>query len=242
MHPNQFHEQPLLFPDSNSDAINWLYGTEGEFDGVWTVGNFLTTLAVLFGCNPIVFVGMDLCYEDMKKYAYLESTVPNGLVQAMNQEGQTVWTQRDWLMAALWTEEMAKKHSERLFINATEGGLGFRSPVACETLLTVMQGRKTLDLRLDLRSQVREEIGKLPLYVPPAERWTQWDASLQRCSQPGIELEEEVVYQKLLVPLWHVWKPIFERELDIDVHPLSRSEKLRLHQTLFFQQVVQEHA
>ena len=50
-------------------------------------------------------------------------------------------------------------------------------------------------------------------------------------------LDEEIAYEKLLDPLWQIWKPIFERELDLDPHP----DKIRLNKLLFFQQVLQEH-
>ncbi len=52
---------------------------------------------------------------------------------------------------------------------------------------------------------------------------------------------EEIVYSTLLQPLWHVWRPIFERELDLDVQPIDLEDKLRIHRLLFFQRVIQEY-
>lgn len=102
------HGPKLLFPDSSSDAINWLYDQQ-PFDSGWTVGNFLTAIALHFGCDPIIFVGMDFCYTDSRKYAQIEAEKPHGLVRVGN-----VLTQRDWLMAAKWTEEQKGPSSMRL--------------------------------------------------------------------------------------------------------------------------------
>lgn len=210
------HGERLLFPDSSSDAINWLYGEEA-FDSGWTVGNFSTAIALHLGCSPIIFVGMDFCYVQNRKYAQIHADLPKGLVQA----GEYL-TQRDWLMAAKWTEALYPHRRD--FVNATEGGL-LQLPAA--TLETVL-GRCTAEW--DLRKRVHEAIQKLPL-KKPLLRWKQWDASLRRLKKGTEHPEQEIVYQKLLEPLWQIWKPLFEREMG----------KIELHQMLFFQQVLEEH-
>ncbi|MES2274216.1 MAG: 6-hydroxymethylpterin diphosphokinase MptE-like protein [Chlamydiota bacterium] len=239
------HGEPLLFPDGNSAAIDWIQGETGPFDAGWTVGNFLTQLAVLFGCNPIIFVGMDLCYKKRQKYAHLETETSNGLIEAENWEGKKVWTQGDWLMAGQWTETLARRHPERLFINATEGGLGFKAPILQKSLQSLL--KTDLSKQFDLRGKVHAEIQMLSPHTDC--RFDLWDASMQRCEQIVADmkkfqmrdLEAEIVYQKLLMPLWQIWKPVFERELDLDLQPLQFSEKMQLNQILFFQQVLQEH-
>jgi hypothetical protein len=70
---------------------------------------------------------------------------------------------------------------------------------------------------------------KIPHLPPVTNRWEEWEKSLQRCRQTGSE--EEIVYQKLLEPLWAIWKPLFPPEDD-----------LNLHKQLFFQQILAEHA
>ncbi len=197
------HGERLLFPDSSSDLINWLYEEE-TFDGGWTVGNFLTAVAQHLGCSPIIFVGMDLCYTQGKKYAKIDAEAGE-LVQVGD-----YLTQRDWLMAAKWTEER-----EGNLINATEGGM---LNLPRETLAEVL---KKYSKEWDLRKWVHEAIQKLPVRDP---------------AQKPLEWEDEVVEQKLLSPLWQIWKPIFEREVEIDPQ-----QKLELHKTLFFQQVLEEY-
>ncbi len=208
------HGEKLLFPDSSSRAINWLHDEE-SFDGGWTVGNFLTAIAVHMGCSPIYFVGMDLCYENGRKYAQIHGDVPDGLVEARGQI-----TQRDWLMSAMWTEGMA---NGREFINATEGGILELPEMKLEEVLTLCSKE------WDLRSRVHNAIQKLP--VAAGAKWKEWDASLRMCKKKIDNVADEVVYQKLLFPLWQIWSPIFERE----------GGDLELHRKLFFQKVLEEH-
>lgn len=212
------HGEKVLFPDSSSDAINWLFDEE-PFDGGWTVGNFMTAIAVHMGCSPIIFVGMDLCYEEGKKYAQIQADLPDGLIQVGD-----VMTQKDWLMGARWIEELGKG---RHLIDATEGGI-LRIPK--EKLLTVLKG---LSQKGDLRKKVHDAIQRLPIHAN-VEKWNEWDASLIRCKKNIENLDDEVVYHKLLVPLWQIWKPIFEREVDVDP-----KQKLELHRNVFFQTVLE---
>jgi len=212
--------EKIRFPDGSSDAINWIYGEE-TFNSGWTVGNFLTAIAMHMGCSPIIFVGMDLCYHNMKKYAQVEAQIPDNLVQIGD-----VWTQNDWLMAVRWTSEQSVG---RKFINATEGGILGLTEMPLERVL------QTCVTKWDLRKKVIEEIQKCPLECGE-DRWAQWDQSIKRLKKGVEDLEAEVVYQKLLMPLWQVWRHIFEREVQLDP-----KQKIDLHRALFFQQVLHAH-
>lgn len=210
--------EKLLFPDNASAPLNWIYGEE-PFDGGWTVGNFLTAVALHFGCDPILFIGMDLCYTDQRKYAKIETAPPDGLIRVRD-----VWTQKDWWMAAQWTE--AKQGP---FLNVTEGGLLALPKCRFEEALS-----KLAHLG-DLHRVVAKKIGSLELHPAPTERWALWDASLERCR---VEIDEnEIVYEKLLKPLWQVWRPIFAREVEVDP-----TQNIEIHRHLFFQQVLREYA
>ncbi len=235
------HGPGLLFPDGNAPWINWINRQEEGFETGWTVGNFLTAFAAFLGCNPIVLIGMDLCYENERKYARIEAQPPEGLVQAQDARGEPVWTQRDWLMAARWTEEFAERHPETGFINATEGGLGFASPVASQPLSSILE---TLSIESNLRKRVFEAVETAPPIGPC--RWDEWKESLIRCRKllkkfDPEKIEGEIASVKLLEPLWQIWKPVFERELELDRQPLAQQEKIKLNQALFFEQVLEEH-
>jgi hypothetical protein len=212
------HGEKLLFPDSSSDAINWLFDEE-PFDGGWTVGNFMTAVAIHMGCSPIIFVGMDLCYQEGQKYARIQANLPDHLIRIGD-----VMTQKDWLMGARWTESLAKGHE---LINATEGGILQLPKKALSSVLESLPEKK------DLRKEVHHAIQKLPLHQSNG-RWHEWDASLFRCKKNIECLDDEVVYHKLLLPLWRIWRPIFEREVEVDP-----KQSLELHRKMFFQTVLE---
>lgn len=193
----------ILFPDGFSHAINWLYDEEKPFDSGWTVGNFLTAIALHLGCSPIIFVGMDLCYQEGRKYAHLKIDMPDNLIQ---QNG--VWTQSDFLMAARWTEQLAKTHD---FIDTSAHGI---LQIKKQPLQDVLQ---PLELQLLLRKQVFDAIQKLS--IRSASRWDAWQG--------------EIVEEMLLMPLWQIWRPVFEREFG--------QQNMELHKALFFQRVLAEH-
>lgn len=209
--------EKLLFPDSSSSAINWLYGEDGLFDGGWTVGNFLTQIALLAGCSPIIFVGMDLCYDGDRKYARLENEAQTPLIEVGGAS-----TQRDWLMAAMWTREKAEG---RDFINATEGGILGLKEQPLKHFLDALPKREL---------SVEGVIDKLNKSKPIL--WDVWDESLRNCKKGVEQHVEDPVYNKLLLPLWQIWKPIFQREVDLDP-----KQNLELHKRLFFQNVLVEH-
>ena len=206
--------EKILFPDSSLDAINWLYGEEEKFDGGWTVGNFLTQIAVFLGCSPILFVGMDFAYEKGKKYSGVEGEAEVELIEVGGK-----LTQRDWLMAALWTQEKAK---DREFYSLSEGILGLH------------RFETTLPKQKYLKERIKEVISQLKPQEP--NRFQEWDASLRRCKKMIDFLDLEIVYQVLLEPLWQIWKPIFEREIELDPN-----QKIGEHMRLFFQNVLSEY-
>lgn len=215
MNPENFsllHGERLLFPDSSCPLINEIYG-ESPFNAGWTVGTFLTSVAKLMGCSPILFVGMDLCYKAGKKYAKIEAESPEGLIQVGD-----VWTQKDWFLASRWIEAQGGE-----MFNAGEGIL--RLPK-----ISLEQFAPTLK-KQNLKSKVFEVIQKLP--EQRARDWSKWEESFKNCKKNLDNMDCEIVYSVLLNPLWNIWKPIFEREL-ID-------HDLELHRKLFFQKVLEEH-
>lgn len=243
-YPSSHTSSPLLIaPDSHFPFLSWLVQEESLFDGGWTVGTFMMALAQDWGCNPVICVGMDYAYADAKKYADGTDVPVDDLIQTVDREGRTVWTQQDWLLAKQWTEEFARKHSEISIINATEGGLGFGSPII---------EQKLSDIHLEeiphLHEKIKAMIHEVPL-IETSSRWQQWKESLIRslafCKQEldGTEtpLRDEIIYSILLQPLWQIWRSVFARRLDLDPHKIAFEQKMKLNEILFFQQVIEEH-
>ena len=103
----------------------------------------VTTLSLAFavemGCNPIVFVGVDLSYTGMQRYA--EKVMPNSAVDyktlqentqasqkllcRKNSKNESVYTMVKWVMESECIASFAKKHPNYRFVNATPG-LGFK--------------------------------------------------------------------------------------------------------------------
>lgn len=101
-----------------------------------SVTTMALALAYAFGCNPIVFVGVDMAYTGKQAYAegvYNSNVLISGtraserLLRRKNREKKTIYTLVKWVMESESISNFAKAHPDRTFINATPDGLGFKS-------------------------------------------------------------------------------------------------------------------
>lgn len=116
-------------------------GIEGgeELDEGHNVINFCLEVANAMGCDPIIFVGMDLAFTGMDAYApgVLENAkVTSSAILDVEDEdsrailkkdiyGEPTYTLWKWVAEAEWIGQYAKDHPWITMINCTEGGLGF---------------------------------------------------------------------------------------------------------------------
>jgi len=95
-----------------------------------SVTTLCVNIAALFGCNPIILYGVDLAYENKKQYACgideKAVTLPKNCVLKKGRIGEVVTTPT-WLLEQKWLEKKVKKLKTIRLINATYGGLGFKS-------------------------------------------------------------------------------------------------------------------
>ncbi len=140
-----------------------------DLDEGFNVVNLSVEIAYALGCDPIIFVGMDLAYTDMKSYATgviadanvtkkeLEGDpgVGNQAIVRPDINGRPINTMWKWVAEAQWISDFAKKHPEVSLINATEGGIGFPE-VSNKSLDAVII--KHLKTPRDLRSRLHGEI------------------------------------------------------------------------------------
>ncbi len=222
MHPDNFsffQGDALLAPDSHFPFLNFLSGDKDLFESGWTVGNFSSALAIFFGCNPIICVGMDYCYQEGRKYAFEGSLEEKGLIPALDRNGNSVLTQTDWLMAISWMKDLSKENPKTTFLNATEGGMEY---FPCHRL-------EDLDLEEipNLQEKINKAIGKAKISSAP--KWPLWKEVFR----------ESGFQEEFFLPLWQLWKPIFARETD--PYPISFEDKMKIHRALFFEQVIQEY-
>jgi len=224
------HGEKILAPESGPlPWEQWLLGENSSPSFGWTVGNFATQAAIWMGCNPIIWAGMDLCYQEDRKYAGRSTQNEALLIEC---DGRM--TQRDWLLAARFSEELSCNHPEIRFINTAMQGLPLRPPIETMPLSSVNQ---TLTREYDLTGRLYQSLQGGNLLAGVDQKITEWDASWERCaaicSDLSVQIEalaQEAVYEYYLEPLWRIWRPLFNRE--------ARGQNLDWHRLLFFQQVL----
>ncbi len=150
-------------------------GIEREWiDEGHNVINFIVEIASAMGCNPIIFLGMDLSFTDMKQYAdgVLENAkvTRQEIVEKKNDEdkaivktdifGKPVYTLWKWVAESHWMGKYAKEHPDISFINCTEGGIGFPD-VPNQALSQVMEDE--LKNIYDLNNKIHKEIQDVKL-------------------------------------------------------------------------------
>jgi hypothetical protein len=138
------------------------------------VVNFCLEVAHMMGCNPIIFVGLDLAYTGMQAYSggVVGDAGVNAakLLQNENADdraiikedihGEPIYTLWKWVSESRWIGDFTAQHPNVTVINATEGGLGFPG-VPNKTLKAVAKKYLTKKYQLRARVQKQIELGKL---------------------------------------------------------------------------------
>jgi len=228
----------LCLGDNGSFPLErWLDLPLSYCDIGWNVATFATQIAYRLGCNPIIFVGMDLCVSKTGAYAgQLEERCENSII-CRDRYGNSVTTRLDFFMAKQWLESFARTHPECTFLNATDSGL-------------LLDGIKDVSLNVisssyDLKSQIHRIITETPLldlsHLPM--KFREIEASLYRCmdsitSFREKELDSEIFHQHYLFPLWNVWKYLLQTEEIVAAMRDPVTEK-RVQQVVFFKEVTE---
>jgi hypothetical protein len=187
------------------------FGLEAEFlDEGHNVVNFCTEIATRMGCNPIIFVGMDLAFTGMKAYTSgidaHEDLSAQDLLNNKDEEfrgicrkdiyGEPILTVWKWIAESDWLSRFAKEHPEVTFINATEGGIGFPD-IPNFFLHEVAQELKQ---KFALEEKIKEEIAlaAMPQVTSEAlkEATLELKASLKKCIQWIDVLLQEIKKEK----------------------------------------------
>lgn len=133
------------------------------------VVNFCLQIASKLGCDPIIFIGMDLGFTDLKAYAQgveeenlidperyeRENGGSETLVLRQDIYGRPLYTLWKWIAEAEWIGRFAREHPEHVIINATEGGLGF--PAVSDMPLQMVSSMY-LTRSFPLRERVHAEV------------------------------------------------------------------------------------
>lgn len=135
--------QVYLKGASSTPVVHWLEQLQGfsgvQFQDLISVTTLNTSFAQFLGCNPIIYIGVDLAFTDQKNYA--EGVVQNVKINPIDSQnesalfefnkkqyakdiyGQTIETRAGWIMEAEGLSELAKSTPNIRFFNGTEGGI-----------------------------------------------------------------------------------------------------------------------
>lgn len=101
-----------------------------------SVTTLALSLAHSWGCDPIIFAGVDLAYEREKHYAEgvpvaaqlsrQEKSAGEQWIRRKGAKGHWVSTLVKWIMERDTIDSYARRHPGTTFINASSGGLGFK--------------------------------------------------------------------------------------------------------------------
>ncbi|MGE5196516.1 MAG: motility associated factor glycosyltransferase family protein, partial [Anaerolineae bacterium] len=130
---------PLLWvSDSGGYPIEkWIHerlGVESAFfEGGWNVATLNAALSVALGCNPIIFVGMDLCSQGQALYAanVQDVAAADALFLVENRRKEKVRARRDWIMAADWIRHFTQAHPQHSFFSTALNGLDLGEITYC---------------------------------------------------------------------------------------------------------------
>ena len=164
--------QKIYVPGSFNDIASWfeesLDITSPILDEGHNVVTFATEIVRNMGCNPIIFVGMDLALMQTKTYAPGIKTHPlwlgvsdpyslnkEQLIQRKNIYNEDIITKWNWMSESNWLSRYAAEHPEIRMINATEGGIGFPG-VPNISLAEIAQ--TSLTQTYDLKGRIQCEI------------------------------------------------------------------------------------
>lgn len=184
MHYDAFQmiQGPRLYVGGSVNlTANWLEKQLGIktplLDEGHNVVHFCTEIARSMGCNPIIYVGMDLAFTKEKTYAsginlhplWLGKSDPYAyqtdqeLVNAKDMKGEPIQTKWDWFLEAIWLGRYATRHPELELINASGQGLGF-PPIPNKSLEEVIKSH--LGLSEDINNRIHAEIQQAKIECP----------------------------------------------------------------------------
>lgn len=239
----QTHQGPkLIFGRSGMFPIEGELLEEDVIDVGWTVTTFMAAIATRLGCNPIYFVGVDLCQSKKRKYASgVEGKDDRqDLIESVDRTGNPVMTRPDFLAAKEWLELFAKKHPETEFVNLSEGlnlegiSLGaFKKGNVQDLKGTIFHALQNLPASDQGQIKLQESIQRTDHLLNEALKAL---AEGKQTLLYEVELDEEPFYSWHLLACWEVWKHLLQKEEVISTMMNPEVEK-KVQQLLFFQDI-----
>lgn len=256
------HGQKLWMPDSDNYPLEkWIYQELGLnyplMDSGFTAANFCALIAAHLGCNPIICVGMDFCSPSNQVYAAGLQADQENWVECINAKKEKRISKPDWLASSSWLDQFAEKNQEIEWIYTDQEAMPLMhvkylplEQVLLPNAFDATSFSYALIARAS-RSEVTQEnvravlhrlkdsfIEALGLCNQLLNLWEKhYPHSILETGELALlesDLAQNICVQKLLLPLWEIWKwPILRQEEHIP--------KRVLHQHLFFKKAVEIH-
>ncbi len=208
LEPNVFyaHGGPIGYlPTGTGGALEqWMEEKLGIHDykvlqGLGEEALSVTTLAFMsalyFGCNPIILAGVDLAYDEGKRYsAGVISDLQCQMEERTKIAGESSFKEEEaytitkWIMERDVLDEVAKNNPDKTFLKASAKGLSFNNIPANQDFDGIIHGN------IDLREKIQELIKKTSLDVVTADVQSALDTffqSMKKCKEIVSELEKE---------------------------------------------------
>lgn len=195
-----------------------------------SVANMSLSLANYMGCNPMILIGQDLAYTDGKFHADSATlnekdnkilTKNNPVIKDIN--GNDVYTTQVWLSFLRWFEEYIRFISDKMVIDATEGGAKIKGT-------KIMTLKETIDKycleNIDIPDEIKKHKGINEIYddielFNKKIKELQWDLDkVKKYASRGIKYNEkmlkfyegnkEINISKLLIKLEEIDKKMEE--------------------------------
>lgn len=116
-----------------NDAFNWR--VYGKFSGT-SIANVMAENLAKLGCNPIIFLGQDLCYSRNKNYAegaIFHSQISdkqfqnsNDYIKVKNNKNEDVYTKHSFISMRDVMERVIAVNPDTKFFNSSEDGLNIK--------------------------------------------------------------------------------------------------------------------
>lgn len=235
---------PIGYLKSDTGGIfeSWMeqqLGMSGEAIGpdlgseAFSVTTLAVALAVEMGCSPIIFCGVDLAYTNKMRYAegvmtenaidqhnlQKDKRAADRLLKRKDQKGNTVYTLVKWVMESECIGAYARARPDRLFLNATEGGLGFPG-IPYTPLEQIVD--KHCKCSFDIRGKIHSDIQDTQLELSSSAIHTHYAVlrnSLRRCQTICSEILDEVksLTTPFATPLMSVLEFDLEQEIAYEI-------------------------
>lgn len=223
-------------------------GIEGPvLDEGHNVSNFSAEIAVALGCNPIILVGLDLAFTDLKTYAegvveenafdesQFNKDKPFELTAQLKEDiyGNKVYTLWKWQAEAEWLSGFAANNKEVQVINASEGGLGMEE---IENLTLEQVSQKYLKEEFGLADRIQKEIEHATFQIVSLEKIKEsikeLQTSLRKCVdlisalETAENISEEALAEVDLIeqPGYYALLEVFDKVYE-HVHPFDKKGK-----------------